>query len=115
MEGLNAAAAGLQRAANRLYSRMMKFEGADGTGTQYDIAVQDQRVAIYDEAISEGKRPPAEDIRAALAEKFVRENEPVLYSNWKKGKTEINALRIWISAMKQSISARQSILRGERD
>lgn len=115
MDGLNTAAAGLQRAANRLYKAILEFEGAEGVGTRYDIAVEDQLIAIYDEALAAKQRPPAEDIRRALAEKTVREHEPALYSAWKSGSTEITALRIWISAMKQSISARQSILRGERD
>lgn len=115
MAGLNEAAAGMQKAANRLYNRIIKFEGAEGIGTKYKIAVKDQLLAIYDEAIQAEKRPPAEDIRTARAEKIVREGNPSLYSEWKVGSTEINALRIWISAMRQSISARQSVLRGERE
>ncbi len=114
MGELNEAAAGLQRAANRLYNEMKRFEGPDGTGTRYAIAVSSKLLEIYDQAVEAEKRPPAEDIRTAMAEKSVREEQPDLYKQWREAATEIEATRIWISAVKQSISARQSVLRGER-
>lgn len=115
MGELNDAAGALQRAANHLYQNTLRFEGADGVGARYEIAVEAQIAKIYDDAIANETRPPAEDIRLAKAHSTVRADQPDLWKQYRDGKTDIDASRIWISATKAAINARQSVLRGERD
>jgi hypothetical protein len=124
LAALEKAATELDAMTNRLGRAVKQFETTVdeetgelvlGPGIRYDIAVKDKRIQIYDNAIENDKRPPAEDIRQAKAEKMVRDEEPELWADYQQLSTEMSALRIGISARKESIRARQSILKGERD
>ncbi len=104
----------LDNATDELYKNLVRFESRDGPGTLYEIAIQSQLIKLHDEAVEQGKRPPAEDIRRALAERAVRVEQPDLYDEWRELSTKIEAARIYISGRKAAISGRQSVLRGER-
>lgn len=115
MGELNEAAGALQRAANHLYRETLRFEGAEGVGARYETAIKARLVQIYEDALEDEKRPPAEDVRKAMAEKRVRDDNPQLWIDHRNGTTDLTAARIWISATKAAINARQSVLKGERD
>lgn len=111
---LNIAAQAVFRASNRLKSLSEELDGKDGelgVGTRYDIAIEDALVEIYGEA--EG-RPPAEDVRTAMAKARVRAKHPELDADYRRLTTEIKAARIWISNQKAVLSAKQSVLNGAR-
>lgn len=122
MAELEAAARELDAGSTKLAQMTKEFEGAvdadgefvPGPGTRYEVAVESKLIEIYDEAIQNDRRPPAEDVRKAMANRAVRTEQPDLYSDWQRLSTEIKALQVWISARKTSISARQSVLKGER-
>ena len=107
---LNQAAHAVFRASNHLKKLSEEFDGAEGElgiGVQYDIALEDELAEIYES--SEGK-PPAEDIRKAMAKARVRTKQPDLDANYRRLSTEIKATQVWISNQKAVLSARQSVL-----
>lgn len=120
---LDKAAAGVQKAATRLMRLTQSFHEARegeggvelGTALAFDIAVKDELASIYNDAIQADRRPPAEDIREAMAHRAVQAKQPELWARYHAEKAEISALQSWISNQKAAISANQSILRGERE
>lgn len=114
VQELHAAASGVFRASNKLRNLSAEFDGKDGelgVGTLYDIAIEDELAAIYEG--SNGK-PPAEDIRRAMAKARVRSKSPDLDANYRRLSTEIKATQIWITNQKVVLSAKQSVLNGVR-
>ena len=81
-----------------------------GPGKEFQTKLAAQKVAIYRKAEADGKRPPGEDVRTAMAEAEVREQDPALAARYDHLSTEIEALRQFISAQKQVISGHQSVL-----
>ena len=123
MDELRTAAQELDSGSTELAQLTSTFEGYvdketgdyfPGPGMRFEVAVQTEVIRLYDESIVAEKRPPAEDVRRAKAEMKVREEQPDLWGEYHALKTRISALKIWNSARKASISARQSVLRGER-
>lgn len=114
MAELNEAAGALQRAANHLYQETLRFEGAEGIGARYEIALDARSEAIYDKAIEDGKRIAVEICKAKAARQ-IRDDEPELWKSHRDISTDLKAARIWISQTKTAINARQSVLKGERD
>lgn len=109
---LNTAALGVFRAANRLQSLTQEFDGKDGelgVGVLYDIAIEDELTSIYEES---ERKPPAEDIRTAMAKARVRRKKPDLDADYRRLSTEMKATQLWISNQKAVLSARQSVLNG---
>lgn len=108
----------LDSASTRLIALQRQFEGGpDGNGEwhpgpklRWEIAVDAEIDAIYEES----ERSPPQDVRLARAKARARKNNPDLWSDYERLSTEINAFQKWISARKQSISARQSILSAEK-
>lgn len=119
---LQQAARELEAASTRLAQNVKLSEGKinaagefeQGASLRYRIAVETRMLEIYDEAIADEKRPPGEDVRTAKAEAHVRKAEPALFAEHTHFQTDIKALRLFIAARKEAISARQSILKGER-
>lgn len=122
MEALDLASKGVQAASTELSKLTQEFHDAGiddngelvmGVGLQFDIAVKEELAVIYTTALENDRRPPAEDIRAAMAERAVRTKKPDLWMGYHHTKARIDALKGWISNQKSSISANQSLLRGE--
>lgn len=112
----------VEKAADSLYHKIRAFTGhvdeqgewVEGVGPRYRAALDTALIEIYERAISDGQRPPAEDIRTALAVRRVREAEPALCVDHMRLEADIQALRQWISNRKAAINAKQSVLKGER-
>jgi hypothetical protein len=117
-EELRGATKGLAGAAAKLGRLQGDFNGGInedgefslGPGKEYQMKVASRKVAIFQKAEADGKRPPGEDVRTAMAEAEVREMEPALAARYDHLSTEIEALRQFISAQKQVISGHQSVL-----
>lgn len=122
LDALDMALEGVQKGSSRLSRLLTEFgeshyEGnvlRNGTKIEYGIALQDELTRIYEEAVANGTRVPAEDVRAALAERAVRTKNPELYSRFQQQKTDIEAMKIWLSNQRQVISGYQSLRNAER-
>lgn len=112
----------VEAAADKLVSLTREYEGhTDGKGEfrpgpklAYELALEGEIAQIYQAAIDDGKRPPPEDVRQALAHQAVRRRTPDLWGEYQRLTIEITALRRWLSDRKASISARQSVLSAEK-
>lgn len=119
---LDEASKGVQKASTELSQVLSKFGEAhidengeihEGTKLRYEVAIGEERIRIYEEAIEAGRRPPPEDLRSPLAVKAVRSKDPQLWADYNAQATRIEALQKWISSQKQVISGYQSLRRGE--
>ena len=72
----------------------------------YDRKVEIAKIEIYDKSKRAGERPPAEDLRTALAHR-VAEDE---YARYLKAKAGCEALKAWQVSLRASTSARQTLL-----
>ena len=114
---LNIAQRSVASASTKLAKLIKEYEGANGQlgiGTRYEIALDDELTGLYDEHVENDKRPPAEDIRAAMARRRVRTKHPELDADNRRLTTEIKALTLWIRDQKVVINAKQSVLNGVR-
>lgn len=84
-----------------------------GVGLQLERAIDAELVEIYEKAVTAGNRPPAEDIRKAMARRLVEKQYPQLWVEYHGMKARIEALSSWISNAKAAINANQSIRKGE--
>jgi len=123
MRDLDDAARGVMAASTELSRLITKFGEASvdddgqlvqGVKLQYDVAIGEELAQLYQQAMEEGRRPPAEDLRAALAEKAVRVKSPQLWADYHATKSRIEALRLWLSNQRQVISGYQSLRHAER-
>ena len=122
LKELNTAANGVAAASTKLATLTKTYENhvnGDGevhlgVGAQYEIAFEGELVAVYEEAEAKGKRPPAEDVRSALARQRLRAKDGPLIAEHDRVTTEMKALQRWISDNKQVISAKQSVVNGLR-
>lgn len=121
-EALDEASKGVQAAATELSKLSQEFHDAYvdeqgelhmGVGLQFEIAVKEELAAIYTLALENERRPPAEDIRAAMAERSVRTKKADLWTAYYHTKARIDSLQSWISNQRSTISANQSLLRVE--
>lgn len=124
MEALDKASNGVQKASTRLMRLSQGFHEAKvgndgqivmGTGVQFEMALRDELAFIYEDAIENSRRPPAEDIREAMAHRAVQTKKPELWATYHAEKSEIDALKVWISNQKSVISACQTLVKGERE
>lgn len=116
-EGVQSASTELSKVSQEFYGARVDEHGQEqlGLGLAFDVALKEAITDIYTEAIEQNRRPPAEDIRAAMAFKRIRRNQPKLWIDYHGRKARIEALKMWISNQKAAISANQSVLRGERE
>jgi hypothetical protein len=84
-----------------------------GVGLRFQTMIDDEKAHIYQEAIEDGKKPPPEGIREAVAQKAVQVKDPALWSEFHTTSARIKGLAAWISNQKAIISANQSIRKGE--
>lgn len=122
LTALDEASRGVQAASTKLAKLINEFGEAsvdangqlhEGTKLRYEVALQEELSTLYTLAISDGRRPPAEDVRAALAARAVRVKDPQLHADYHAQKTQIEALKLWLSNQRQVISGYQSLRRGE--
>ena len=122
LEALDKASRGVEAAATELAKLSQQFGEAHidekgeivmGIGLQFQSALDEEKARLYQTAVEEGKRPPPEDIREAVAQQAVRLKQPQLWVEYQGVKTRMDALRSWISNQKAVISANQSIRKGE--
>lgn len=109
VEALDKAARGVQTASGELSKLTQELYEEGGLGLRFKIAVDEEKLAIYDAAIMAGNRPPPADIRDARAEQRVREKHPTEYAAYQAKVARVEALKIWITSLKAAISANQSL------
>jgi len=109
VEALDKAARGVQAASGELSRLTQEFYEEGGIGLKFKIAVDEEKLSIYETALKYDKRPPPADIREVLAEKRVRDKDPVGWTEFQAKKARIEALKIWITSLKAAISANQSL------
>jgi hypothetical protein len=114
----------VKKAADRLYRLTVEVHGGidqetgeviQGVESKWQDAHDAEIIAIESEAIANAVRPPAADIRQALARQRARDKNPTLYADYLRLTAEVEALQRWIATNKSVVSALQSVLRGERD
>lgn len=114
---LHASAAELSKLSQEFHEAHVSAEGEviNGVGLQYDIAIKEELVTIYEDALSSDppRRPPAEDVRRAMAERAVRVKNPALWAEYQHKNARIEALRSWITNLKATISANQTLTKSE--
>lgn len=122
LRDLDDASKGVQAASTELSRLITKFGEASvdddgqlvqGVKLQFEVAIGEELAHLYQQSMEDGKRPPAEDLRAALAEKAVRVKSPQLWADYHATKSRIEALKLWLSNQRQVISGYQSLRRGE--
>jgi len=123
LEALDRASKGVQAASTELSELSQKFHEAHlvestgeiemGIGLRFDVAIKEEIATIYELAVEQGKRQPPADVRAAQAERAVRVKKPELWAEFHATKARIDALKSWIVNQKSTISANQSIRKGE--
>lgn len=122
LRDLDDASRGVQKGSTELSQLITRFgearmedgEVISGTKLRFEVALDEELVRIYEDALSQGKRPPAEDVRGALARSAVRLKHPQLYAEYEAQKTRIAALKLWLSNQRQVISGYQSLRHAER-
>ena len=72
----------------------------------YDRKVEEAKIEVYHNAKKMGERPPAEDIRTALAHRMAQDE----YAGHLKAKANVEALKAWQQSLRASTSARQTLL-----
>jgi len=110
LRDLDDASRGVQQASTKLSQLVTRF---GDTKIRYETAIGEELLRIYEEAVQDGRRVPPTDLRAALAEKAVRTKSPDLFALYSEQKTQIEALKLWLSNQRQVISGYQSLRRGE--
>jgi len=86
-----------------------------GIKLQYEEALDDALDAIVEPFEAEGKRPPAEDVRAARARKRVKREHPDLYDEYHALDATIRRIERWLRDSRSAVMARQSVLKTERE
>lgn len=109
IEDLDQAGRGMHAAAFELSKLANEFYGDKGIGITYKIAVDEEKLSIWDDAIEHDRKPPPADIREAMAERRVRAKDPLRWAKYQSEKARIDALKLWMSNLKSSISACQSL------
>ena len=72
----------------------------------YDRKVERAKIEIYHNAKKVGERPPAEDLRTALAHGMAEDE----YAGHLKAKAKVDSLKALQSSLRASTSARQTLL-----
>ena len=122
VEALDAASQGVEKANRELARLKLNFYEADldpqtgevkklGVGLRFDSAIREELAGIYERAIANGERPPAEDIRQAMADKAVQTKHPDLWAEFHNTKARIESLKSWLTNQRAAISADQSLRR----
>jgi hypothetical protein len=112
------------RYANQLRVLSHRFNGYEdpnsgqkflGIKLAYEEAIDDALDAIAESYEAQGKRPPAEDVRAARARKTVKRERPDLYDEYHVLDASMRRIERWLRDARSAIMARQSVLKTERE
>jgi hypothetical protein len=110
--------------ADKLRTVSQRFNGYEdpetgekvaGVKLRYEEALDDALDEIVKHYEREGKRAPAEDIRAARARKLVKASEPDLYAEFHALSATKTRIERWLRDTDSAIRARQSVLKAERE
>jgi hypothetical protein len=101
-------AGALEKASASMYRATLAFEQAEA---RLERELQKEIVRIYNDSKRAGERPPAEDLRRALALDALERREPGLYQNFLATKARLAARTSRYRGLAASVSARQSLLR----
>jgi hypothetical protein len=107
---------------DQLRTLSQRFHGYEHQGEKF-AGVKLRFEEAFDEALDDiathyedqGKRAPAEDIRAARARKRVKREHPDLYDEYHVLDATIHRLERWLRDSRHAIMARQSVLKSERE
>ena len=111
-------------ATTALYSATVKLDGGfdDQTGeivtgvrTRWQEAYDEALIELEERYLAEDRRLPAADIRTARVTRQIREHQPELYAEYLALTSRVKLLQTTIQNRKAAVSARQSVLRGERE
>ena len=86
-----------------------------GVKLRFEEALDDALDALVTPYEAEGKRPPAEDIRAARARQSVKRKHPDLYDEYHVLDATMRRIQRWLRDADSAIRARQSVLKTERE
>lgn len=96
----------LEKAADAYYEAVREYEEAEN---DFERELTKQIIAIVHESKQAGeKRPPAEDIRKAMALERIPQE---VYTRYLTAKANREALKVRYDALKAAVSARQSLLK----
>lgn len=110
--------------ADKLRTLSQRFHGYEdpqtldkvaGVKLRYEEALDDALDHIVEQYEGQGKRAPAEDVRAARARKLVKASEPDLYDEYHALDATIRRIERWLRDSRSAIMARQSVLKSERE
>jgi hypothetical protein len=121
LQELNAAAVGLDAAADELRRLIPLYEGYEdreglfhpGFKLRWEDLVADQADAVVTRYEDAGRRPPAKETVERRAVKHAKDADLELWGQYHATGARIIALQKWMSAKKETVSARQSVLRAE--
>lgn len=121
---LNELASRTMAHADKLRTLSQRFHGYEdpetrekvaGVKLQYEEALDSALLSIFEAYEKDGKRPPAEDIRAARARDMVKRNAADLYDEFHALDASIRRIERWLRDSRSAIMARQSVLKTERE
>lgn len=110
--------------ADKLRTVSQRFHGYEDPDTgekhlgiklQFEEALDDALDEIVASYEAEGKRAPAEDVRAARARKKVKREQPDLYDEYHVLEGTHRRIERWLRDSRSAIMARQSVLKTERE
>lgn len=97
----------LNNASQDLYKLQVDF---DEVAEKYDDCFNDLLTALLDDYEEAGKRLPGEDVRNALVTKKMREEDPILFGQYRRLRKELDRKERLTKSIEKQISARQSQL-----
>lgn len=103
---------------NRRFSGYLDPETGEryaGIRLEYEEALDAAVDGIATSYEAQGKRPPAEDIRAARARATVKRLQPDLYDEFHALAATIRRLERWLQDARNAAITRQSVLKTERE
>lgn len=108
--------------ADKLRTVSQRFNGYEHDGVKYegvklqfDEAIDAAKLEICDPYLENGKRPPAEDLRMAMARKKVKQEKPALYVEYHQLEASMKRIERWLQDARTASIARQSVLKTERE
>jgi len=90
-------------------------EKVPGVKLRYEQAIDQDLVSIASPYLDQGKRPPAEDIREALARRKVKQESADLYDEYHALEATHRRIERWLRDSRSAVMARQSVLKTERE
>lgn len=125
---LNQLASAVVKRTNQLHTLSERFHGREETNEEtgeitrhpgvkllYEEALAEELLEVVKPFMDEGKRPPAEDIRTALARQHLKLRKPDLYEEYFILDGMIRRIERHLRNYSEAIRARQSVAKSERE